>query len=62
MAVSVIFAIMAYYYTYIDPTEIEAQFMELEPEDKKKKELEMTMKDDAAYIHSENTDVRQTKI
>ncbi|XP_077055453.1 solute carrier family 15 member 1b [Siphateles boraxobius] len=62
VAVSVIFAIMAYYYTYIDPTEIEAQFIELEPEDKKKKELEMTTKDNMAYVHSEDTDVKQTKI
>ncbi|CAM4622357.1 hypothetical protein PO909_006012 [Leuciscus waleckii] len=62
VAVSVIFAIMAYFYTYMDPTEIEAQFMELEPEDKKKKELEMTAIDNAAYVHSENADVKQTKI
>lgn len=62
VAVSVIFAIMAYFYTYMDPTEIEAQFMELEPEDKKKKGLEMTTKDNAAYVHSENADVKQTKI
>ncbi|XP_056122794.1 solute carrier family 15 member 1b [Rhinichthys klamathensis goyatoka] len=62
VAVSVIFAIMAYFYTYIDPTEIEAQFMELEPEDKKKKELEMMTKDNVAYVHSEDTDVKQTKI
>ncbi|KAK7155007.1 hypothetical protein R3I93_009835 [Phoxinus phoxinus] len=59
VAVSIIFAIMAYFYTYMDPTEIEAQFMELEPEDKKKKELEMMTKDNAAY---ENKDVKQTKI
>lgn len=65
VAVSIIFAVMAYFYTYIDPTEIEAKFMELEPEDKKKSELEMTTKDNLAYVNnetSENTDVKQTKI
>lgn len=65
VAVSIIFAVMAYFYTYMDPTEIEAKFMELEPEDKKKKELEMTTKDNLAYVNnetSENTDVKQTKI
>ncbi|XP_067315337.1 solute carrier family 15 member 1b [Pseudorasbora parva] len=63
VAVSIIFAIMAYFYTYTDPTEIEAQFMELEPEDKKKKELEMMTKDNVEYVYSsENKDVIQTKI
>lgn len=38
----VVFAIMAYFYTYIDPAKEEAQFEEHEPEDKKKrKSLEM---------------------
>lgn len=62
VAVSIIFAIMAYFYTYTDPTEIESKFMELEPEDKKKKDLEMMTKDNVAYVQSENTDVKQTKI
>uniref|UniRef100_A0A673IS01 Solute carrier family 15 member 1b n=1 Tax=Sinocyclocheilus rhinocerous TaxID=307959 RepID=A0A673IS01_9TELE len=65
VAVSIIFAVMAYFYTYIDPTEIEAKFRELEPEDKKKKELEMTTKDNLAYLNNEtsnNTDVKQMKI
>ncbi|ROL41774.1 Solute carrier family 15 member 1 [Anabarilius grahami] len=62
VAVSIVFAIMAYFYTYTDPAEIESKFMELEPEDKKKKELEMMTKDNVAYEQSENTDVKQTKI
>ncbi|XP_061760728.1 solute carrier family 15 member 1b [Nerophis ophidion] len=37
VAVCVIFAFMAYFYTYIDPAKIEAQFSELEPDDKWKK-------------------------
>lgn len=53
---------MAYFYTYTDPAEIESKFMELEPEDKKKKDLEMMTKDNVAYVQSENTDVKQTKI
>ncbi|KAK9972880.1 hypothetical protein ABG768_023642 [Culter alburnus] len=62
VAVSIVFAIMAYFYTYTDPAEIESKFMELEPEDKKKKDLEMMTKDNVAYVQSENTDVKQTKI
>ncbi|XP_015665621.1 solute carrier family 15 member 1 [Protobothrops mucrosquamatus] len=37
-AVTIIFAIMAYFYTYVDPAEVEAQFAE--EEKKKEKELE----------------------
>lgn len=62
MAVSVAFAIMAYFYTYTDPAEIESKFMELKPQDKTKKVLAMMTKDNVAYIQSENTDVKQTKI
>uniref|UniRef100_A0A3Q3VTB6 Uncharacterized protein n=1 Tax=Mola mola TaxID=94237 RepID=A0A3Q3VTB6_MOLML len=36
VVVSIVFAVMAYFYTYIDPTKIEAQFAELEPEEKNK--------------------------
>uniref|UniRef100_A0A8C2E5X2 Solute carrier family 15 member 1b n=1 Tax=Cyprinus carpio TaxID=7962 RepID=A0A8C2E5X2_CYPCA len=39
VAVSIIFAVMAYFYTYMDPMEIEAKFMDLEPEEKKRKDL-----------------------
>ncbi|XP_062373868.1 solute carrier family 15 member 1-like [Sardina pilchardus] len=37
VAVCVIFSIMAYFYTYLDPAEIEAQFAEKDPEDKDEK-------------------------
>ncbi|XP_058886378.1 LOW QUALITY PROTEIN: solute carrier family 15 member 1-like [Acipenser ruthenus] len=39
VAVSIVFSIMAYFYTYVDPAEIEAQFDE---EDKNKDEHEMS--------------------
>ncbi|XP_034462724.1 solute carrier family 15 member 1b [Hippoglossus hippoglossus] len=46
MVVCVIFAIMAHYYTYIDPTKIEAQFAEISPDEKKRKNsMEMASKD-----------------
>lgn len=41
VAVCVIFSIMAYFYTYIDPAEIESQFKqnnELEPDEKEDNE------------------------
>ncbi|XP_056157187.1 solute carrier family 15 member 1-like [Lampris incognitus] len=41
VAVCVIFAIMAHFYTYMDPTEIEAEFSQLNPDkEEKKKYLE----------------------
>ncbi|XP_047670193.1 solute carrier family 15 member 1b isoform X2 [Tachysurus fulvidraco] len=44
ICVCVIFSIMAHYYTYIDPAEIEAQFAEYDPEEKeKKKAIEMQL-------------------
>ncbi|KAM6945800.1 solute carrier family 15 member 1-like [Aplochiton taeniatus] len=46
VAVCIVFAIMAYFYTYIDPAAIEAQFAKMEPEDKeRKRSLEMVRKD-----------------
>ncbi|XP_047198629.1 solute carrier family 15 member 1 [Hippoglossus stenolepis] len=49
VAVCIIFSIMAYFYTYIDPTEIEAQFkksiIDDDDDDKKKTEVEMVRKD-----------------
>uniref|UniRef100_A0A3Q3QRD2 Solute carrier family 15 member 1 n=2 Tax=Monopterus albus TaxID=43700 RepID=A0A3Q3QRD2_MONAL len=40
--VCIIFAIMAYFYTYTDPAKIESQFDQMEPEEKKKeKSVEM---------------------
>lgn len=42
VVVSFIFAIMAYFYTYIDPVKIESQFAPSEDEeDKKRRSLEM---------------------
>ncbi|XP_015270589.1 PREDICTED: solute carrier family 15 member 1 [Gekko japonicus] len=38
LAVTIIFAIMAYFYTYVDPAEIEAQLIEEEKQEKEKKE------------------------
>lgn len=57
--VCIIFAVMAYFYTYMDPAKIEAQFAErkpeeLEPNEKdRKKSLEMTKKD-AVENHKED--------
>jgi len=48
VAVSIIFSFMAYFYTYIDPAEIEAQIRReqgLEPEEEKKETLEMEDRD-----------------
>ncbi|KAK1876521.1 Solute carrier family 15 member 1 [Dissostichus eleginoides] len=40
-----IFSFMAYFYTYIDPAKIEAEFAHKEPEEKKRKSVEMSRKD-----------------
>ncbi|XP_073701387.1 solute carrier family 15 member 1 [Garra rufa] len=61
VAVSIIFSFMAYFYTYIDPAEIEAKIRKeqgLEPEEKGKEKLEMEEKDE----DKENYEVKQTKI
>nr|QHB80166.1 proton/oligopeptide transporter [Danio rerio] len=59
VAVSIIFSIMAYFYTYIDPAEIEAEILkqqETDPDKKKKKEtLEMEEKEN-------EQEIKQTKI
>ncbi|RXN09985.1 solute carrier family 15 member 1-like protein [Labeo rohita] len=63
VAVSIIFAFMAYFYTYMNPAEIEAQFTE--SEDKKKQDHEMMTKDNLAYVNNEKSkdiDIKQTKI
>ncbi|KAM9851239.1 solute carrier family 15 member 1-like [Aulostomus maculatus] len=56
MAVCIIFSIMAYFYTYIDPAEIEAQFKKDasddnfdDDDDKKKPAIEMVKKDPIPY-------------
>ncbi|TRY88874.1 hypothetical protein DNTS_016951 [Danionella cerebrum] len=59
VAVSIIFSIMAYFYTYIDPAEIEAQILKeqhLDTEDEKKeKKKEET-------LEMQDKEVKQTKI
>lgn len=62
VAVSIIFSVMAYFYTYIDPAEIEAQIRReqgLEPEDKRKETLEMEDKDKDQKNEQE---AKQTKL
>ncbi|KAL7826189.1 hypothetical protein SRHO_G00339270 [Serrasalmus rhombeus] len=63
VCVCIIFSIMAYFYTYIDPAEIEAKFTEQNPEDKeeeKKKGLELGNMSSLAAEKPEQT--KQTKI
>lgn len=46
VVVCIIFAVMGYFYTYIDPVKIESQFSQSESEEeKKRKSLEMDHKD-----------------
>ncbi|XP_029385891.1 solute carrier family 15 member 1 [Echeneis naucrates] len=68
VAVCIIFSIMAYFYTYIDPTEIEAKFRKNEDEDKKddknklpKTEVEMA-KRHVIKNHDDNYKASQTKM
>uniref|UniRef100_A0AAQ6IL60 Solute carrier family 15 member 1 n=1 Tax=Anabas testudineus TaxID=64144 RepID=A0AAQ6IL60_ANATE len=69
--VCIIFAIMAYFYTYTDPAKIEAEFSRNEPEDKKRKSLEMSRKDsleqskerrESSDSSSDEDECKQTKI
>ncbi|XP_031147589.1 solute carrier family 15 member 1 [Sander lucioperca] len=74
LVVCVVFAVMAHFYTYIDPTKIEAQFAEKDPEDKekeKRKSVEMTKKDLVEHCNedrrssdssSDEEENKQTKI
>lgn len=62
MAVCVIFSIMAYFYTYMDPAEIEAQFRDKGgKEESYKEELQMQKKDSVAH-HNQNDEAKQTKM
>uniref|UniRef100_A0A8C4F2A7 Solute carrier family 15 member 1a n=1 Tax=Dicentrarchus labrax TaxID=13489 RepID=A0A8C4F2A7_DICLA len=68
IAVCFIFSIMAYFYTYIDPAEIEAQFkkkLNADDEDDKSKlqktEVEMVRKD-SNKSHDEDDPAKQTKM
>ncbi|KAM7380497.1 hypothetical protein PAMP_003788 [Pampus punctatissimus] len=67
VAVCIIFSIMAYFYTYIDPSEIEAQFKKNDHDDDEddktqlqKTEVEMVKKDSKS--HDEDDAAKQTKI
>uniref|UniRef100_A0A3Q3MRD6 Solute carrier family 15 member 1 n=1 Tax=Mastacembelus armatus TaxID=205130 RepID=A0A3Q3MRD6_9TELE len=69
--VCIIFAVMAYFYTYIDPTKVEAQFAQNKPEEKKRKSLEMACKDSFKHdkedrrssdSSSDEEEAKQTKI
>lgn len=75
--VCIIFAIMAYFYTYIDPAKIEAHFADFEEgDDKKRKSLEMVKQSEEQHSQgrrssnssssssssSDNEETRQTKI
>ncbi|XP_067109443.1 solute carrier family 15 member 1 [Osmerus mordax] len=61
LAVCVIFSIMAYFYTYIDPAEIEAQFKDKDEKgEQKNEELQMEKKD--SVEHQEEDRSKQTKM
>ncbi|XP_041822638.1 solute carrier family 15 member 1b [Chelmon rostratus] len=62
--VCIVFSIMAYFYTYIDPTKIEAQFVQMEPEEKeRRKSLEMVSKDRrSSDSSSDEEESKQTRI
>ncbi|KAM6893507.1 solute carrier family 15 member 1b [Xenentodon cancila] len=69
--VCIIFAIIAYFYTYIDPAKIEAQLTYMDVDEKKKRNLEMVKKDSVEQCEkerrssdssSEEEKAKQTKI
>uniref|UniRef100_A0AAQ5Z4S0 Solute carrier family 15 member 1 n=1 Tax=Amphiprion ocellaris TaxID=80972 RepID=A0AAQ5Z4S0_AMPOC len=65
--VCIVFSVMAFFYKYIDPTKIEAQFAHMEPYEKeKKKSLDMTKKNlygnDRRGSNSSNKGTQQTKM
>lgn len=62
MLVCIIFAIMAYFYTYIDPTKIEAQFAQKDPEEKeRRRSLEMARKDLYEHYKEDSSDEEEDK-
>lgn len=61
MLVCIIFAIMAYFYTYIDPTKIEAQFAQKDPEEKERRSLEMARKDSFEHYKEDSSDEEDDK-
>lgn len=63
MGVCVIFAIMAYFYTYNDPAKIEAQFAQDDSEEKKRrKSLEMTDKYSEEIYYQNVNGGKQTRM
>uniref|UniRef100_A0A8C2JPC6 Solute carrier family 15 member 1a n=1 Tax=Cyprinus carpio TaxID=7962 RepID=A0A8C2JPC6_CYPCA len=65
VAVSIIFSIMAYFYTYIDPAEIAAQIRKeqgLEPEEKEKETLEIEEKDEGQKNDQEKSTNKSVKL
>uniref|UniRef100_A0A4W4HGX8 Solute carrier family 15 member 1 n=1 Tax=Electrophorus electricus TaxID=8005 RepID=A0A4W4HGX8_ELEEL len=62
ICVCVIFSIMAYFYTYIDPMEIEAQFAEGGPQDKEEKSKNLSMTDVIPASEDKKSEVKQSRI
>lgn len=65
VAVCIIFSIMAYFYTYIDPAEIEAKFKqnkELEPDEKEAKENEAIKMETYNALKNQDDEPKMTKI
>ncbi|KAI5621093.1 solute carrier family 15 member 1, partial [Silurus asotus] len=65
VAVCIIFSIMAYFYTYIDPAEIEAQFQqnkELEPCEKEREERKAIEMEAQKDLQNQNNNPKMTKI
>uniref|UniRef100_A0A8C5HV62 Solute carrier family 15 member 1-like n=1 Tax=Gouania willdenowi TaxID=441366 RepID=A0A8C5HV62_GOUWI len=65
IAMCVLFSIMAYFYTYIDPTEIEAQFKTMTNEDDEKHkngEIQMLKKGSVNQKDHFNKDKKQTRL
>lgn len=62
VVVCIIFSIMAYYYKYEDPAEIEAQFMEKEPDDKDEKKKRGSLSSSSSKDGEDDEDIKQTKI
>lgn len=54
LVVCVIFSIMAYFYKYIDPAEIEAQFKKKEENELKEDFVEMAKRDSVTSGHKDN--------
>ncbi|XP_036396014.1 solute carrier family 15 member 1-like [Megalops cyprinoides] len=62
VAVCIIFAVMAYFYTYVDPSEIEAQFNKDGTEEEKKQEKDSIPMKKKDSIEHHDEDIKQTKI